>query len=308
VQADPQRRASFVVHSAIASFYHKSFPALGSASQGVSLLKNQFMRTCAYCGKSETLTREHVTPNFIYKYLKINGMHTGWNNRIETYKNNLENKIKDVCAECNNDNLSELDAYGKEFIDRNYLYKQQYLKQVSLTYEYHNLSRWLLKILYNSSRLSQYQNVNFKYFLSYILSGENQPDIRYLGIIVVVLKPKRHFKNEKLPCKPFLVNGKIYTNPFQFRIFNIPAFNNLDCSIKCVSIGGIQFHVVFVSRNKLVGHASSVIKKYAKLYKNSYILQPNKKYVTIKVTDITWVDSLFSSPDFVERLEKYEPK
>jgi len=38
VQADPQRRASFVVHSAIASFYHKSFPALGSASQGVSLM------------------------------------------------------------------------------------------------------------------------------------------------------------------------------------------------------------------------------------------------------------------------------
>jgi len=37
VQADPQRRASFVVHSAIASFYHKSFPALGSASQGVSI-------------------------------------------------------------------------------------------------------------------------------------------------------------------------------------------------------------------------------------------------------------------------------
>jgi len=37
VQADPQRRASFVVHSAIASFYHKSFPALGSASQGVRL-------------------------------------------------------------------------------------------------------------------------------------------------------------------------------------------------------------------------------------------------------------------------------
>jgi len=26
-----------VVHSAIASFYHKSFPALGSASQGVRL-------------------------------------------------------------------------------------------------------------------------------------------------------------------------------------------------------------------------------------------------------------------------------
>jgi len=38
VQADPQRRASFVVHSAIASFYHKSFPALGSASQGVILM------------------------------------------------------------------------------------------------------------------------------------------------------------------------------------------------------------------------------------------------------------------------------
>jgi len=37
VQADPQRRASFVVHCAIASFYHKSFPALGSASQGVRI-------------------------------------------------------------------------------------------------------------------------------------------------------------------------------------------------------------------------------------------------------------------------------
>jgi len=41
VQADPQRRASFVVHFAIASFYHKSFPALGSASQGVSLSATQ---------------------------------------------------------------------------------------------------------------------------------------------------------------------------------------------------------------------------------------------------------------------------
>jgi len=41
VQADPQRRASFVVHSAIASFYHKSFPALGSASQGVRSLRGK---------------------------------------------------------------------------------------------------------------------------------------------------------------------------------------------------------------------------------------------------------------------------
>jgi len=41
MQADPQRRASFVVHSAIASFYHKSFPALGSASQGVRLSATQ---------------------------------------------------------------------------------------------------------------------------------------------------------------------------------------------------------------------------------------------------------------------------
>jgi len=43
VQADPQRRASFVVHSAIASFYHKSFPALGSASQGVRLKGNNLV-------------------------------------------------------------------------------------------------------------------------------------------------------------------------------------------------------------------------------------------------------------------------
>jgi len=45
VQADPQRRASFVVHSAIASFYHKSFPALGSASQGV---RQKQTKQCRY--------------------------------------------------------------------------------------------------------------------------------------------------------------------------------------------------------------------------------------------------------------------
>jgi len=86
VQADPQRRASFVVHSAIASFYHKSFPALGSASQGVMSLRGKI-----YCQRQREVKMQRYIDE-IKKLKKETGQYLA--ERFDTESDDSVENIK----------------------------------------------------------------------------------------------------------------------------------------------------------------------------------------------------------------------
>lgn len=71
------------------------------------------MKNCAYCGKSEKLTKEHIWPNTLIK--KYEDLLTYNKNQNKFYKGDAV--IKDVCSECNNIHLSKLDSYLSGLFD-----------------------------------------------------------------------------------------------------------------------------------------------------------------------------------------------
>ena len=64
-------------------------------------------RVCAYCAKEAPLTREHLWPGGIIKRAK--DLNTSYFGKLNKFID-AELTIKDVCAECNNGPLSELDT------------------------------------------------------------------------------------------------------------------------------------------------------------------------------------------------------
>jgi len=60
--------------------------------------------------------------------------------------------IKDVCSKCNNEPLSELDSYAKSLHQRYFNKDYQSIKNGIFEYDFEKLSKWLLKVSYNSAR------------------------------------------------------------------------------------------------------------------------------------------------------------
>ena len=99
-------------------------------------------KECAYCGKRAKHTREHIWPSGII-------------DRVPTYQLRYSEPadrvvpsdlvIADVCAECNNGPLAELDAYGCELHDRYFHRCSSHGDTVLFHYDYALLGRWLLK-------------------------------------------------------------------------------------------------------------------------------------------------------------------
>lgn len=109
------------------------------------------MSKCAYCSLERPATKEHIWPkSLIDKY-----------EELQTYnprKNNFyrgEPVVRDVCAVCNNELLSPLDAYLSDRFDRVFSKIIEPGQSAELEYDYPRLLRALLKISYNSSRSAE---------------------------------------------------------------------------------------------------------------------------------------------------------
>jgi hypothetical protein len=265
------------------------------------------MAICAYCAVDSPLTREHVTPKFVYQYLKIEGKHVGWNRRMETWKSNLENVTKDVCAKCNNGPLAELDAYGKQFFEINQLHDQRYEKSLVLRYDFQLLSRWLLKISFNASRASTLGLLDHDKYLSYILNGKPSPDFRYLCLRCELLKPLRVADYPDLESiGTYTVANERYINPLQFRLFTLKPTASDPWVARCIQIGGVMFHLQFVDQRIRVGYVAASRRKYAKMQPGSIVLPDRRDKVRLTACSRTWLEAIWTD-DFVDRLDAWEP-
>ena len=77
---------------------------------------------CAYCGKEARGTREHIISSAILDlfpecYITFDDAR----NAIHE----ADPMVKDVCAECNNNRISYIDSYAKDFISR--YFRQKYV-------------------------------------------------------------------------------------------------------------------------------------------------------------------------------------
>lgn len=90
-----------------------------------------------------------------------------------------EAKVKDVCGTCNNGPLAQLDSYGKSLLFDCGLLVSNYTKtNLSLSYDFPLLLRWLLKISFNSARTDGVHAPAFEEHIPFILGlAQAPPDI-----------------------------------------------------------------------------------------------------------------------------------
>ncbi|MFQ2544286.1 hypothetical protein ACK3Z0_13355 [Aeromonas caviae] len=134
------------------------------------------MRVCSFCKENKPLTREHLWPASLHKRLyKINKLDRKyfWLERNDKTIAS-EPKIQDVCADCNNGVLSRLDNYICELFDQNFIHMPEKGECVKFEHDHNKLKRWLLKMSYNSARISNSPDLfALEALLPYIMGKDN---------------------------------------------------------------------------------------------------------------------------------------
>ncbi len=231
-------------------------------------------------------------PSFIYQHhYRIESEKVlGWREKPEKVVSG-EAKIKDVCANCNNIILSAYDSHAKDVLEGVNIFQKNYLaKEALLQYDYQLLSKWLLKVAYNSSRASDKQVGEFEKFKDYIVcKSDTCPDY---FIACGILKPVKLSKEETENYgEAFGIEKPGYINPFFTRISWIPN-SPKEYTVKQIVIGALVFHVCIFIGEIERQERKRIKKQYTELCKNMQIISPNKKKLKILQLPISFIDSM----------------
>ncbi|EKO3407934.1 hypothetical protein R1U54_000069 [Vibrio fluvialis] len=247
------------------------------------------MSICAYCGEDGKVTREHIIPDFLYKYQKDYGGHVGWNDKAKKIVPS-EGKIKDVCATCNNVALGGLDGFAKTMLQESGVLTQNYLQpNLNLKYDYNLLKRWLLKISFNSARAADNNPYAFKRFIQYMLGHEQE--CKDVIILVGLYKPEILTIEEMAQYHgklEFGSNGEF--NPFHTRISWTPQ-TDAAFKVRIVVMGALLFHVVIFDKDVKVGHRRAKLRQWLKTNPNMAQVLSDRQLIVVKQLGITFIDT-----------------
>ena len=112
---------------------------------------------CAYCKKESKPTKEHIISSGILDlfpecFLTIDS------NRGKIYP--ADPMVNDVCAVCNNQRISYIDSYAKNFISQYFLSKYGVDDTLNINFDYALIQKMLLKYAFNDMR-SKRENTDF---------------------------------------------------------------------------------------------------------------------------------------------------
>ena len=138
---------------------------------------------CAFCDLPRRMTREHIWPN---GFLRRGDFGVKFSARAgRTFSGDLV--VRDVCEVCNSGPLSRLDAYACELYDANFSRFPEHLEPVAFTYDYGKMSRWLLKVAFNSARAQGHSDAELlrPYRSAILASGDCSPILAnvYLALV-----------------------------------------------------------------------------------------------------------------------------
>ena len=136
---------------------------------------------CAYCGREARGTKEHIISSGILDlfpecYLtfdeKRGVIHQG------------DPMIKDVCADCNNNKISYIDSYAKNFIGRYFVKNYGEDEQVKIEYDYTMIQKVLLKYAFNDLR-SRRDDISYfdEELLQYLMNESNRVPKEYISVL-----------------------------------------------------------------------------------------------------------------------------
>jgi hypothetical protein len=135
---------------------------------------------CAYCGK-EGKSTEHIFPTWLLKKTPAYKLKFS---KIKGKVSPNENTVHDVCTTCNNGPLSQLDDYCHELYDSYWSHIVR--DEVEFRYDFAKLTRWLLKVSFNSARQQKVSEASFTSLIHYMLGEDPNPPDHVLFLLEVV--------------------------------------------------------------------------------------------------------------------------
>lgn len=249
------------------------------------------MAKCAFCGTEGKMSREHVIPKGFINNMNFKEL-TVWLDKAPSKVINSELMVKDVCAECNNGQLSQLDEYAlKLIIDYNKKISFE-TKKVFLKYNYDLLTRWLLKVCYNSARAndSQYDIALYQRNIGYILEGKEAET----KIDVYALFMETAY-DEKMKEECYHLNKKSNYKIDWFRIapYRLLAMSTYYTAMRCVMINSFAFLTIIYDEHS--SEKSDVIEQEILRSHPNFVKLDNKKKVVLKKDKMFWRESYESN-------------
>jgi hypothetical protein len=150
-------------------------------------------------------------------------------------------EVHDVCATCNNQDLSPLDDY---FCQLNSQYFSKIVRpgdSVRFQYDFDLLLRSLLKIVYNAARSRGWDATHFKNITDYIRGKGERPDSVYLFLQLLV-PSTRTIHNSGGSAK----TEEITPLPIQAYVRTVTGFSAITAEFS-ISIWSYHFYLLFVN-------------------------------------------------------------
>lgn len=198
---------------------------------------------CAFCGPTDAKrTKEHLWPASLHRRVAAlldGGEQKFWIARLGKALSN-EPTIRDVCATCNNGELSKLDDYICQAFDREFYLIRERGEEVNLAYDYHLLKRWLLKMSYNSARMSSSDAALFRPLLPYIM-GKNHSIGRSVKLFLEMTYPSELPDDEAQGAMPTTIRPAI--NRVGFVGYKTPAGMKI---VRAVHLRSFSFLLAFL--------------------------------------------------------------
>ncbi len=250
------------------------------------------MTVCAYCKQDRQATREHVIPAFTYAFQQqLEQSVIGWNEVVQGMVRG-EAKVKDVCAECNNGTLSELDSYGKRLLSDSGLFVQNYTKKtLTLRYDYAPLLRWLLKVSFNSSRTDGAHSSLFEDYIAFV-RGQSTPPPRYRVACLAYLAAPEVFGKSRIAEESFarVSGGSKLLNPFLVRICYGGIPGEHEYTLRLNIFGPAVFYLLLFRDGVLPGHAASAVRRLLKVVPGAVEITPKLRFVELQAGRKSWLD------------------
>lgn len=253
---------------------------------------------CAYCGNEGRMTREHIIPNGFIQSMDRKEQII-WSDAAPQKVIESDIVIKDVCSSCNNGPLSELDAYALRLcLDLNKKFAESCGK-FNFKYNYNMLSRWLLKVCYNSARANKclHDISLYKTTIEYILGQSPLPQLK-IGVFAVFMEIPN-----SINCVYHLQeNCEHKIDWFRIASFRIRELLIHDSCMRCVIVNSMAF-IVMVYDEKL--DIKDIVSIEKALYNHCACVKLNDlKKATLKKDKKFFTNSLLASATLHENFLK----
>jgi hypothetical protein len=194
-------------------------------------------KICAFCSSPGRLTKEHVfpacfgrqSPDYVSRFSLPAGKLIG-----------ADHVIRDVCAECNNNRLSELDRWLCRFYANSLSHFPAPGQDVELKYKWDLLCRSILKVSYNAARSAKASSVPIlANFRQWLLSPSDTPT-KLPHLFLQVIRPHRQMRATVNGMVLQEVKPKV-VRAGEMRLLHPEA---TDCCIRYVQINSYLFIIL----------------------------------------------------------------